>query len=90
MTNIGKGMVKVGYTKNKVLSGRSWRFTLPGQLDRSVANVPVGDSSEKKIEAGVVGKAVAEELKQVAAASGSGEKVVVVQQHPPQEAGETV
>ena len=51
---------------------------MPGQLDRN-ANVPVGDSGEKKSEA------VAEEPKQVAvAASGGGEKVVVAQQHPPQ------
>ena len=81
MTNIGKGMVKVGYTKNAVLSGRSWRFTLPGQPDRNAA-VSVVDSGEKKSEA------VAEEPKQVAvAAPGGGEKVV---QPPPQEVGETV
>ena len=85
MTNIGKGMLRAGYTKNAVLSGRSWRFTLPGQPDRNAAAVSVGDSSEKKSEA------VAEEPKQVAVAvSGGGEKVVVAQQHPPQEAGETV
>jgi len=91
MTNIGKGMVKVGYTKNAVLSGRSWRFTLPGQPDRSVANVPKVDSSEKKSEtAGVKEeekKTINEESKQIVAATGGDEKVV---QPPPQEAGETI
>jgi len=90
MTNIGKGMVKVGYTKNAVLSGRSWRFTLPGQPDRNAAAaVSVGDSGVKKTEA--VGVKQDESMsKQVAvAASGGGEKVVV--QPPPQEVGkETV
>jgi len=92
MTNIGKGMVKVGYTKNAVLSGRSWRFTLPGQPDRSVTNVPKVDSGVKKSEtAGVKGeeKKTNEESKQVAAAATGGGEEVVVQQHPPQ-AGEKV
>lgn len=90
MTNIGKGMLRAGYTKNAVLSGRSWRFTLPGQPDRNAAAVSVGDSVVKKAEA--VGVKQDESMSKqvaVAATSGGGEKVVV--QPPPQEVGkETV